>query len=80
MPVDHNPVGWFEIPATDMPRAKAFYECVFGFEMELHQMGPLEMAWFPMREGAISIESNSTQGSNKRSKNTMQLSACVPRC
>lgn len=25
-----NPVGWFEIYVQDMPRAKAFYEGVFG--------------------------------------------------
>lgn len=25
-----NPVGWFEIYVHDMPRAKAFYEAVFG--------------------------------------------------
>jgi predicted enzyme related to lactoylglutathione lyase len=24
----YNPVGWFEIPVTDMARAKAFYEAV----------------------------------------------------
>jgi predicted enzyme related to lactoylglutathione lyase len=26
----NNPVGWFEIYVDDMPRAKAFYETVFG--------------------------------------------------
>lgn len=25
-----NPVGWFEIYVHDMPRAKSFYEAVFG--------------------------------------------------
>ncbi len=25
-----NPVGWFEIYVADLPRAKAFYEAVFG--------------------------------------------------
>lgn len=43
----HNPVGWFEIPVTDMDRAIAFYETVLGIKLERHQMGPLDMAWFP---------------------------------
>jgi len=45
---DINPVGWFEIPVSDMQRAKAFYEKVFELELSLNQMGPAEMAWFPM--------------------------------
>ena len=44
-----NPVGWFEIPVTDLDRAKEFYEAVFGFKLEVHEMGPLKMAWFPMK-------------------------------
>ena len=43
-----NPVGWFEIPATDLKRAKKFYEGVFGVKLSLQTMGPCEMAWFPM--------------------------------
>lgn len=31
-----NPVGWFEIYVHDLPRAKAFYEWVFG--QELHPL------------------------------------------
>jgi predicted enzyme related to lactoylglutathione lyase len=45
-----NPVGWFEIPVLDMDRAKEFYDAVFGFDLELHDMGPMRMAWFPMSE------------------------------
>jgi len=30
MTAPHNPVRWFEIHVQDMPRAKAFYERVFG--------------------------------------------------
>ena len=40
-------VGWFEIPVTDMERAKKFYEAVFEIKIEIHQMGVLEMGWFP---------------------------------
>jgi predicted enzyme related to lactoylglutathione lyase len=42
-----NPVGWFEIPVTDLDRAKAFYERVLELELELQDFGSLNMAWFP---------------------------------
>ena len=47
-----NPVSWFEIPVTDMERAKRFYENVFGIQLTSFNMGPLYMAWFPMAQGA----------------------------
>ncbi len=43
-----NPVNWFEIPTTDLKRAKKFYEAVLQIKLSLHEMGPLKMAWFPM--------------------------------
>ncbi|WP_445382450.1 VOC family protein [Robiginitalea sp. IMCC43444] len=46
-----NMVTWFEIPVTDMQRAIKFYEAVFGVAIDLHQMGELEMGWFPSAEG-----------------------------
>lgn len=52
MTTEFNPVGWFEIPVTDMARAKAFYEQVLGLKLEVHELGPLTMAWFPMRPEA----------------------------
>jgi predicted enzyme related to lactoylglutathione lyase len=56
--MQHNAVGWFEIPVTDMARAVKFYETVFDMKLELHDMGPLKMAWFPMLPDA-----NGAQGS-----------------
>ncbi|MBI5440496.1 MAG: VOC family protein [Deltaproteobacteria bacterium] len=47
-----NPVNWFEIAAVDLDRAKRFYEAVFGIALTAESMGPLQMAWFPMVEGA----------------------------
>jgi uncharacterized protein len=53
MAVKANPVNWFEIPVSDLSRAKTFYEQVFVIELELNEMGPMKMAWFPMvREGS----------------------------
>ncbi len=46
----NNMVGWFEVPVTNMERAIAFYEKVFELKMERHQMGILDMAWFPWNE------------------------------
>lgn len=51
--MDKNVVGWFEIPVADMERAIKFYETVFGFKLERHQMGPLDMAWFPQVQDGI---------------------------
>ena len=42
-----NIVEWFEIPVSDMNRAIRFYETVFGYKIERHQLGPLDMGWFP---------------------------------
>lgn len=53
MATEHNPVGWFEIPVSDMSRAKSFYEAVLGVALELHTVNDLPMAWFPMREKAV---------------------------
>lgn len=46
-----NMVGWFEIPVTDMNRAKKFYETVFDIEISVHDMNELVMGWFPFAEG-----------------------------
>lgn len=51
--MENNIVGWFEIPVKDMERAIGFYESVFGFKMERHQMNTLDMAWFPWKEDAV---------------------------
>lgn len=45
--MNNNVVGWFEIPVLDMDRAVTFYETVFGYTLERHPMGLLDMAWFP---------------------------------
>ena len=47
-----NAVNWFEIPATDMDRAKKFYENVMEANLSLMEMGPSQYAMFPMEQGA----------------------------
>jgi uncharacterized protein len=47
-----NPVGWFEIYVDDMPRAKAFYEAVFGLELSRLDSPGVEMYAFAMQQDA----------------------------
>jgi len=42
-----NLVAWFEIPVSDMERAKAFYEKVFNIEISVQDFGGVLMGWFP---------------------------------
>jgi len=44
-------VSWFEIPAYDLLRAKAFYDHVYGFAMETSFNGDYGMAYFPAKSG-----------------------------
>lgn len=45
--MEYNVVGWFEIPVANMDRAKAFYEKVFNITISVHDLGELQMGWFP---------------------------------
>lgn len=45
-----NAAAWFEIPVTDMDRAKAFYNAVLETELVDEQDGPNPMAMFPMKD------------------------------
>ena len=49
---DMNAVNWFEIPVTNMDRASNFYNNVLQTEVQINQMGPMTMGWFPWKEGA----------------------------
>ncbi|NKI27277.1 VOC family protein [Arenibacter sp. 6A1] len=42
-----NMVGWFEIPVTNMERAKKFYDTVFSISIAIHQLEEVKMGWFP---------------------------------
>ncbi len=46
-----NSLNWFEIPATDINRAKSFYETIFGMKMHHMSMMGMEMAAFPSEPG-----------------------------
>lgn len=54
--MDHNMVGWFEIPVNDMDRAKAFYEEVFKVEIQIVDFGGILMGWFPDRGNVVGAQ------------------------
>lgn len=47
MSTETNALNWFEIPATDISRAKEFYERIFEIEMEEMEMSGMKYAMFP---------------------------------
>jgi predicted enzyme related to lactoylglutathione lyase len=53
--MEHNMVGWVEIPVTDMDRAREFYEQVFNIAISIHDLGGLVMGWFPYADGVKGI-------------------------
>ena len=57
MNANENSINWFEIPATDIARAKKFYETVFNIQMEeWPEMMGMKMVGFPsdMSSGKVS--------------------------
>jgi predicted enzyme related to lactoylglutathione lyase len=53
-----NALNWFEIPVTDMDRAKKFYETILDINMMTQEMNGLAMTSFPfdpaMQSGKVS--------------------------
>ena len=47
-------VVWFDIPVSDLDRAKEFYSKVFGVEMIDNEMGPNKMSMFRFEPGVAS--------------------------
>ena len=52
MDTSTNALNWFEIPATDIARAKKFYETIFGITMEDMEMPGMKMSNFPYENGS----------------------------
>lgn len=44
-------LNWFEIPALDLSRARAFYEQILGVTLREETIGPTAMAIFPYDRG-----------------------------
>ncbi|GAB5410318.1 MAG: VOC family protein [Balneolaceae bacterium] len=49
-----NIVSWFELPVSDINRAKTFYETIFGIELTLMELGEtFKMAVFPGEQSVV---------------------------
>lgn len=57
-----NPVVYFEIPVTDIDRASAFYEKVFGYKLERTSIDGNEMAMFPTDDAGAGISGALAKG------------------
>ena len=57
-----NPVVYFEIPVTDVTRAKRFYTAVFGFDFTDEVIDHNTMALFPFFEAGTGITGALAQG------------------
>ena len=42
-----NALNWFEIPVTDTPRAKKFYETILDIQLQTDIVSGMEMTFFP---------------------------------
>lgn len=47
MSPETNAINWFEIPASDISRAKTFYESIFDIKMQEMEMPGMKYAMFP---------------------------------
>ncbi len=47
MTAQENALNWFEIPVSNISRAKKFYESLFSIKMEEQEMMGMKMAMFP---------------------------------
>ena len=62
-----NWTTWFEIPATDLPRAKKFYDAIFQMDIHLVDFGGFKMGIFPHKGvGAALCQHESYQPSDKK--------------
>ena len=52
MNANTNSINWFEIPVTDMQRAKHFYQVIFSMHMDETEMMGMQMASFPYQMGS----------------------------
>ncbi len=48
-----NALNWFEIPVTDLARAKRFYGRVLEADLREESMAGMEMAILPYQEGGV---------------------------
>lgn len=57
-----NILTWFEIPVSDLKRAKVFYETILDIEMTLRTDGEADGAFFPYNPNVIQATSGRVTG------------------
>ncbi|MEO9099664.1 MAG: VOC family protein, partial [Ginsengibacter sp.] len=57
-----NVITWFEIPVSDIDRAKAFYETIFDIEMITRKDGDDEGVFFPFNPTVVQATSGRVTG------------------
>lgn len=65
--MQNNPIGWIEIPVTDLDRAEKFYSEYFGVQLD-RQEGRygVQMSWFPMDMESYGSATTLIQGPEHR--------------
>lgn len=67
----NNIITWFEIPATDLDRAKKFYETILDIEMVKRPDGSDEAVFFPFNPDVIQATSGRVTGVLSKSERNM---------
>ncbi len=57
-----NVITWFEIPVSDIDRAKTFYETIFDIEMITRKDGDDEAVFFPFNPNVVQATSGRVTG------------------
>jgi predicted enzyme related to lactoylglutathione lyase len=57
-----NVITWFEIPVSDIDRAKTFYETIFDIEMITREDGDDEAVFFPFNPNVVQATSGRVTG------------------
>ena len=76
--IPQNAAVWFEIPVTDMGRAKAFYDAVLDIELKDDNTGPNPMAIFPASDGGVAGHIYPGKPSTGGAGNTIHLASPDP--
>jgi predicted enzyme related to lactoylglutathione lyase len=62
----HYMVSWFELPVSDIDRAKAFYEKVFAIKLSSMDFGYVKIAAFPDPGNATGASGSLMQNPNNQ--------------
>ena len=73
-----NAMVWFEIPVSDMKRAKSFYDAVLKTDLQEDNTGPNPMAVFPVKDQKTGLAGHLYPGTPNGGGSTVHLLAPEP--